>query len=308
MKHLKFLLATDFSEAVMNAERYAVQLAKETGSILRILHVYPIPISFPTELMDYAGNSGELEKTQSEYLEKHRRELFDSMHLTAEDVPFECVVREGNNVGKQIREEAEGCHADFIIVGTHGVSGFRETFFGSHSWNVIRKSSVPVFAIPKDALFTGIKKIVLGTSYREEEFHVMDLLVQLAKKFEAELTVLHITNYVASKEFEQEMFEKFRTEVQGKFPYSRLEVRLLVNEAIVEALNLYCSDTKTDILAISIPKMSLFESIISPGLSITKEMSFNTHTPFLAVPVSYATAENIGMIAEASIGVKEHNL
>lgn len=300
MKHLKFLLATDFSEAVMNAERYATQLAKETGSVLRLVHVYPIPITFPSELMEYSSDAGELHQSEVERLEKHHDEIFQALNISPETLPCEYAAREGSSVGKEIREEAEESNADFIIVGTHGVSGFRETFLGTHSWDVIRKSPIPVFAIPKDALFTGIKNIVFATSYREEEFYVLDFLIQLAKQFEATLTVLHITNYVLSKEFETKTFEKFKADVEEKFPYSKLEVRLLVHDAIAEGLNLYCTDTKTDLLAMSIPKMTVFEKIFTPNLSLTKKMSIHTEIPLLAVPVSYAITEDAGKIFRPS--------
>ena len=40
---LKIMVARDYSDAVMNAEHYAVQLAKTTGAELSLVHSYFVP-------------------------------------------------------------------------------------------------------------------------------------------------------------------------------------------------------------------------------------------------------------------------
>ncbi|MBA3705790.1 MAG: universal stress protein, partial [Bacteroidetes bacterium] len=44
-QQFKILLATDYSEEVMNSERYAVQFAEQTNAVLTIVHVYEIPFN-----------------------------------------------------------------------------------------------------------------------------------------------------------------------------------------------------------------------------------------------------------------------
>ena len=46
-KKIKILLVTDFSEAVMNAERYAFQLALNINSSITVLHVYQSTVLNP---------------------------------------------------------------------------------------------------------------------------------------------------------------------------------------------------------------------------------------------------------------------
>ena len=285
-KQLKIFLATDYSDAVMNAERYAIQFSKNTNSLLTILHVYNIPFNFPVDSAEYAKATEELRKHELLRLEQHCDQLLHSLDIKLSEVNYECIVLEGS-VGKQIRKEAERSHADLIITGTHGANCVRKIFHGSHTWDVIKKSEVPVLAIPKDALLTNIKNIVFATEYREGEIPAINFLVQLAKKFKAQLTILHITNHALSKEFEKVAFENFRTEIQSKVAYDKLNLRLVHYDDVVEGLNDFCSFIKTDWLVMSHAKSFLLESIFSPIKSITKEMSFHSHIPLLAVPDFY---------------------
>lgn len=146
---------------------------------------------------------------------------------------------------------------------------------------------MPVFAIPEDALFTGIKNIVFGTEYREGEIHALNFLVHFAGMFDAEVTVLHITNYILTKKFEEQMFEKFRTEVVDKIPYPKLKMHLMVSENISEGVTRFCTENKTDLLVMSPQKPFLIEKILLLNMSMTKKTILHTHTPFMAIPDFY---------------------
>lgn len=282
----KILLATDYSEAVMNAERYAAQFAKATNSILSFLHVYEAPLPPPKITMSYQDMLDNAKAQKTVELEKHRDALFASLGIKPGEINNECIVREGI-AGKQIRNEAKESDVDFIIVGTHGVSGFREVFFGSHSWDVIKKSSVPVIAVPKDALFTGFKHIVFGTEYREGEIPVLVFLTQFAKHFVAEVTVLHSTNYVLSKHFEKDMFERFRNDIKEKISYPKLKIHLIKSENIIDGLNRFCEHSKADLLVMSPERPFLLEKIFTPNPSVTRKMSFHTSVPLMTIPDFY---------------------
>src|ERR1044071_3624965 len=154
MEQPVILLATDYSEAVMNAERYAVQFAKALNARLIFFHIFPAPTVFPSQTVEYVKSidTEKIQLAEEKRLMLHRDEVFRSLHVSKEALVSECIVLEGTNVGREIRKAADEARANVIIVGTHGVSGFREMFLGSHSWDVMRKSNVPVLAIPKDAL------------------------------------------------------------------------------------------------------------------------------------------------------------
>src|ERR1035437_1190640 len=160
------LLATDYSDAVMNVERYAVQFAVKTNSDITLLHVYEEPFVSLFMETDVAGQSLKYRKHELKRLKDHRNELLNALNIKKQELHCDCIVKKGN-VGTQILYEAKKIYYDIIIIGTHGASGFRETFFGTHAWEVIKNASIPVLAIPEDALFTGIKKMGFATEFRE---------------------------------------------------------------------------------------------------------------------------------------------
>lgn len=286
-KKFRILLATDYSEAVMNAERYAVQFAKNTNSILTIIHVVnEESASILANSENLADSSRYYLEQEQERMEHHRDKLFASLNIDKFELESDCIIRVGL-AGEQICKEAKREDIDFIIAGTHGATGFRKVFYGTHAWEIIRKSSVPVIAVPKDGMFTSIKNIVFAAEQREGEMAAINYLAQFAELFDATITVLHVTNYSVSKELEIKMFEKFRAEIMDRLGYKKINLRLAHYEDIIQGINDFSIRTKADLIVMSPEKKSLLEKIFMPVASVTKEMSFQTHIPLLSIPDYY---------------------
>lgn len=64
----------------------------------------------------------------------------------AGDVPFRAEIRSGN-AGKTIIKFAEDNLLDMIVIGSRGVSGLNEKFFGSVANHVLHSSNIPVLIV-----------------------------------------------------------------------------------------------------------------------------------------------------------------
>lgn len=284
-KQLKIFLATDYSDSVRGAEHYALQFAEKTNAFLSILHVYDVPFSLPSNPNQYADAADRLRKSELLRLKQHFNDLMHSAGVNIASSNCECIVLEGS-VSKQVNKESESAHMDIVITGTHDAGGFRK-LLGGHTWDIIKKSQVPVLSIPQDAVMANIKSIVFATEYRKGELPGLRFLVQLAKHFDAELKILHVTNDALSLDFEKSQMEKFLSEIQTSVPYDKLTLELVHSTSIVEGLNKFCLTSKTDWLVMSHAKPSFLENVIMPSKSVTKEMSFQTQIPLLTIPDYY---------------------
>jgi len=286
-KRFKILLATDYSKASSIAEKYAIQLAKSTNSAIRIIHVYETPL-IPTTLnqIDFYKALEEFKDSELIRLENHCNAILKSLNLRKDDLNFECVVREGN-VTSQAMEEAIEWFADFIVAGTHGATGFRDVLFGTQTWGLIKESIVPVLAIPKEAVFKEIKNIVFASEQRDGEIPAINFMVQFAKEFDAQLTVLHVADHFLSREFEIEMFDNFIKDVNNKLSFENLILKLVFHENVIKGITEFCSKEKTDWLVVSYEKPSLLEKIVVQDFSTTKKISFQANIPVFCIPDHY---------------------
>ncbi|MBW2630806.1 MAG: universal stress protein [Deltaproteobacteria bacterium] len=148
-KYKKVLFCTDFSENADYAFEFAFGVAKRDGGLLYILHV-------KTDIADQAylegtGDQGSYPEITEAIRETAQRELDNNFQehyaKKIEGIPFEIVTKSGREYQETIGF-AEENDVDLIVIGTHGRTGMKHTFFGSVAEMIIRHSPVPVFVIP----------------------------------------------------------------------------------------------------------------------------------------------------------------
>lgn len=281
--NLKLLVATDYSAAATNAVKYALQFAAETSSEVTFLHVFKSSAKYPVEFTSLERFDDSPIEFETRELEQYMDGIINSFNFQRGKLNYKCLVRQGN-AGEQICQEAIYSNIDMIIVGTHGATALRQILLGSHTWDVIKSATVPVLAIPGEALYTGVHNFVLGTEYRTGEIPVIKFLTNWAKSFNGELALFHINNNVFAEEFERELLTRFKEEVKNAIPNEKIDIRLIYNSDIIEGVNDFCIKTKSSWLVMSPEKSHLFEKLLNPVISTTKKMSFYTHIPLLTIP------------------------
>ena len=132
-------------------------------------------------------------------------------------------------------------------------------------------------------------------------------MASIAKQLDAELTILHIYNDVFSKEFERDIFDRFKREVKTLIDYDRLSIVLIHNNDLVEGLNSFCASVNANWLVMSHEKTVFFVSLFNPP-SVTKKMSLHTQVPLLAVPDSYKPQHETGKRLQGNGDIKNADM
>ena len=94
-----------------------------------------------------------------------------------------------------------------IVMGTHGLRGVDRLMLGTITEKVLRKSRCPVLVVREpahDFVLPGtkedpvrLKKIVLGMDFSDHAFHAFEIRAILAREYNAELTLLHVSEHLA---------------------------------------------------------------------------------------------------------------
>lgn len=136
---------------------YAIDLAKRYGAKIIILHaVEPIrPYlldEVPTGVISALKQAEEKEReTDIETMRKHLHNFCERAESQLGPPCVELVSRILVSIGHPVEEilkaaDEEGC--DAMVLGTHGKGFLKQTFLGSVSGSVLKRSRKPVFIIP----------------------------------------------------------------------------------------------------------------------------------------------------------------
>lgn len=138
----RILVPVDGSETSNKAVVAALQMARENGGRVRLVHVLD-------ELAYLSGYEigGDLLKIAHDYALKV---LDDALAMAkSAGVPADTKLMEapGARIGEVVADEARSWEADLIVTGTHGRRGVGRVLLGSGAEQVLRLAPVPVLAV-----------------------------------------------------------------------------------------------------------------------------------------------------------------
>ncbi len=144
MKHIA--VAIDDSDCSTRAIAQAKELAKLYGAKLTLIHVYDNKY-FDTFMEGSYNRLDVIEKMRAEVQEKSANLLAKAKEQCADlETPVETVSLEGYAAGKII-DFVEESDVELLVMGSHGMGGFRRFFLGSVTHKVAVSIEKPILIV-----------------------------------------------------------------------------------------------------------------------------------------------------------------
>ena len=196
MNITRILCPVDFSDASQHALEQATVVAGWFGAPITLLHVYT-QVFLPVPGMAVAGYGSDFVLGVED-----RQRLFEDASRWADSaraagVHVDVVVEVGQAI-PHIFSTAAATHADLIVLGTHGASGFEHLLLGSVTEKVLRKAPCPVLTVPPRAHNMSalpFKKILVAVDFSESSLAALGAALSVAQEADAQLTILHVLDW-----------------------------------------------------------------------------------------------------------------
>ncbi|WP_419870031.1 universal stress protein [Chryseobacterium sp. CT-SW4] len=141
---VNIILPIDFGDKTEQLVDGAVRFAKEVNGKIHLIHVAPSDIGFAIGDMGFQYFP---EVEQNEIREELVQLNKIEQRVLAQDVECEHYLKQG--IAKDIiLEYAKAKGANYIVMGSHGRSGFYDVFVGSLTKGLTKNSPIPVLVIP----------------------------------------------------------------------------------------------------------------------------------------------------------------
>jgi nucleotide-binding universal stress UspA family protein len=227
----KILCPIDFSDTSYSALNRAVELAartdQDTVAELHLLHVLPPAHVSVTDGVLAAGDAFEQERANVKLQRIIKRHVPQNLQYHAHRT-----VKRGDTA-LEILRSAEADNYDLIVMGTHGLTGWRHLMLGSVAEEVVRLAPCPVLTVrlsdgqqievPGRDGRGRFQKILCPTDFSEPSFAALHQAGELAASLGAELCVLNVMESlepvlgIVSK-------EEFEAERRGEVAYALLSI------------------------------------------------------------------------------------
>lgn len=159
-------------------------------------------------------------------------------------------------------------------MGTTGAAGF--SLFGSNAADVAMSSEVPVLIVPKDAHYQGLRHILLADDLQGVEPRSMKVLVKLAQRSGAHITIVHVLRDDTQRSYARSL--AMIDDLSGDLPYSFMEIR---EDDVAQALSDTAARQQMDLVAVLHRHTVLLDSLFHS--SVAKKPALHSRIPLLVL-------------------------
>jgi nucleotide-binding universal stress UspA family protein len=268
------LMATDFSTEANNAMHYAAAVAQKAGAELILFHLYTISVHTVNARLPPSAIQHSMEIAQKQ-LDQLSEQVAQQYAIKVK--PLWAM----GGFYEEIKRTIDEYNCDIVVMGMPEKS-FEQDLLGNTTTSALNKLHVPVLAIPLQAQFSGIRKMVFATD-REKGFHaqVLEKVRETAKIFDAEVTVFHVDKEIEALT-EQTTLDQDPSLASGlegvQYTYKNVQSKWVI-EAIQEEVKAQQAD-----LLIMVPYRYGFWSALVHR-SKTRAMASRSDVPLLSIPV-----------------------
>jgi len=187
----KILVPCDFSDAAVQAFKFAVEIATQSRGEILLLHVIELPVMHDTVLMPTLSFEESFIKDMAVNAEKNFSKMKEKW---AKSGPKVISFIEYGPTAHAIKNFIKDKKIDLVVMGTKGASGVKEFLVGSNTEKIVRMSPVPVFAVKKSAKASSIKNIAFPNTLEDsaEQDELILGVKALQNFFKAKLHVVYI--------------------------------------------------------------------------------------------------------------------
>lgn len=183
----KILVPTDFSGQADYALHVAAQLAKRHRCEIYLLHMLELPVNEIDALSSHS------DLPEAMFYMKLARKRFDEVleKPFLKNLKVHEIVK-FHQAFDGIIDTCKEYKIDLIIMGSHGVSGFKEMFIGSNTEKVVRTSDIPVLVIKNYHKTFKVYNFIYASDFTEENKEPFKKAMEFAKLVDATMHLLMI--------------------------------------------------------------------------------------------------------------------
>jgi len=265
------LIPTDFSGNALNAANYAVRLYGAQGNVFTVLNSYMLPRGAATTMwsIDDLLAKESLEGV-NEFVARLGEDLAD---LKPE---IRTLSEHGDLPNVIARFEHDEERPELVVMGTQGATGLKEVLMGSNTADVIKRSGLPVLAVPQDAIYKTPKRIVLADDGGPVDKVTIKPLLDIARWSQAEVMIVRVVNEDTT--VEPGTTSSVYDTLLGAIPHSHHYVS---GENVNTALHDMADQGDADLVVVVHRRRGAFEQLFHR--STATKLAMHTHIPMLVL-------------------------
>jgi nucleotide-binding universal stress UspA family protein len=266
------LVATNFSKASENAVLYSASVAKLFNTKLVIFNSFKLPVHASNTLLSAVSIDGLIEK-ESNRLKEIALDLSKKFSI---EVEYICKYI---NLEEEIDRLMKLYDSPFLVMGMSSKS-MEQNLLGNPTTTLISMKKFPVLAIPINAKFNGIQKILFACDLMQDiPLKTLAKLRRVVTRLKSEITVFYVDKKIDELKLNAKSLDNIDKELEGvTYLYKNIS-----SNTVIEEIEKEIKKSNAELLVMVPKKYGFWESIIHK--SKTRVMASGLNIPLLSIPI-----------------------
>lgn len=274
----KLLVPTDFSTTAERAISFAIELAKQSGGEIFLLHVYD-------HIKEQFSSHKEIIKEYNTQQVQERSQQLRSAQetISKEGIPATTLLYSGE-VSDTIIWAAKENGVDCIVMGTLGATGLKTAIFGTKTASVLSETSIPVITIPFNYTWKTPHKLLLAINDAEEDPKLFQPAFDLTDLFQAQVETLIFSEEraVAVDVMEHaRVLSKVQQRLSQYYSKYPIETIHVTGKDFQQTVQEFIDMHQVDLLVMITHRRKLLQNLFK--FSLTRQMAYHTTIPLLSL-------------------------
>ncbi|SMO59001.1 Nucleotide-binding universal stress protein, UspA family [Saccharicrinis carchari] len=272
---IKFLIPINFAPYTINAVNYCRALVNRVKGEITLLYCYTKVVGENSEARVNKINSREDALAELQKLKKH---ILDSLP-EKDNISVNMRVIDGypEDVIVKFSEEYR---PDLIVMGTKSKGETIKELLGSVTFDVIKKVSFPVMAVPNDYKLNidKLTNILFINDFENCEYTSLHKLVRLVGAFDTKIhNVQHCPH--GKDKIDPKLMKEYTEYMHSTYRNQNMICDYICDDDLIVSTQEYIDAHNIDLMAITRRKRNIISQILQP--SRTKKILFNAEIPTL---------------------------
>ena len=267
------LVATDFSETALAAERFAARLAACLQARVYLVHSYlpAYPVTDPMVLVPLVEEGWEeLYRQEAEARLQERAGAFRQLGLTCDTL-----VQIGP-LTDVVLAVVETTRAECVVVGRTTDHSWITDLFGSQATHLLETLKVPLLMVPAGAATADLSRVVYATSLEFDEIQPLRAIFALARALQVPVELLKIS---VAGEPDIVPDHQLIADIRAAFPQETYELMTLKAPSLADGLEAHARQGGPALLVMASQHRNLLSQLVNPSQS--RHMLLHGHLPVL---------------------------
>lgn len=258
------LVPYDFSDCASDALLVASKIARLSGAVIDIVHLYEQMTDFHTE------NQRVRDEIEAKLDELPQQPFLQGLELR------KFMLRQMSLTDMFKNERL--AQVDLIVMGTHGATGIKG-IVGSNTQRVVRMAPMPVLVIKQRIEDLNLQDVVYASNFSKEDVEKFDALLPLLELFDAKI---HLVKVNTPKTFERsEDSHRAIDAFLQRHTLSKFTATIYNDITIEEGILNFARSIDADLIAMATHGRTGFFHVVNG--SLTEDIVNSTTSPVLSV-------------------------